>query len=209
VQEQLSARPGKHRETKRAFAYAGGLITCGSCGCTITAEMKKGRFVYYRCTGYRGEHGGGGYVREERLTEQFAAILAGLHFDAEVLEWVKTALRESHAVEQKQHDDAMVRLQGEHKRLEDRLHAAYLDKLDGRITAAFFDEKAGEWRSEQSRIRQAIERHKAANDRYLDLGVRLLDLARRAPDLFQSSKPEEKRSLLGFVLSNCTLADGS
>ena len=207
VQEQLSARPGKHRETKRTFAYGGGLMTCGICGCTITAEIKKGRYVYYRCTGYKGSHVVKA-VREEVLTDQYAAALAGLHFDAEVLEWLKTALRDSHDVEAREHAESVARLQAEHKRLEDRQHAMYEDKLDGRITAEFFDQRAAEWRAEQARIRSMIEQHKSANDQYLDLGVRLLELARRAPELFASSKPSDKRELLGFVVCNCTLTDG-
>lgn len=35
------------------FAYRG-LFTCGTCGCMLTAEIKKGKYVYYRCTGNRG-----------------------------------------------------------------------------------------------------------------------------------------------------------
>ena len=81
----------------------------------------------------------------------------------------------------------------------------YLDKLDGRITAEFFDTQAAECRAQQERIRRLhIERHKAASDEYLDSGVRLLELARRAPDLFRRSTPAEKRVLLGYVLSKAT-----
>ena len=37
-----------------AFA---GLLTCGICGCAITAEIKKATYTYYHCTGYRGRCG--------------------------------------------------------------------------------------------------------------------------------------------------------
>jgi site-specific DNA recombinase len=207
VQAHLSSRPGKHRETKHLFPYGAGLMTCGKCGCTITAELKKSRFVYYRCTGYREAHPLE-YVREEALTEQFAGALGALHFDDEVLDWPRIALRGSHEVQKREHDDAVERPQAEHKRLEDRLHTMYTDKLDGRISADFFDQKAAEMRSEQARMRGSIEQHKAANDQYLDVGVKLLELANRAPELFRSSKPMDKRELLGFVLSNCQLTDG-
>ena len=37
----------------RSFAF-GGLITCGVCGCAVTAVIKKGRYVYYKCTNFHG-----------------------------------------------------------------------------------------------------------------------------------------------------------
>ena len=38
---------GKHR--KQTFAFSG-LLVCGKCGCVVTAEVKKGQYVYYHCT---------------------------------------------------------------------------------------------------------------------------------------------------------------
>jgi len=44
-----------------------GLIQCADCGCLITPEKKKGKYVYYHCTEYNGKHGAK-WVREEELT---------------------------------------------------------------------------------------------------------------------------------------------
>jgi hypothetical protein len=41
-----------------------GLLTCGRCGRSMTAEKKKGKYVYYRCTSHRGTCGNA-YIREE------------------------------------------------------------------------------------------------------------------------------------------------
>ena len=79
----------------------------------------------------------------------------------------------------------------------------YLDKLDGRVDTAFFDRKAAEWRTEQDQILRTVEEHRHANTTYLDEGVQLLDLARRAHGLFRKQVASEKRRLLNFVLSNC------
>jgi hypothetical protein len=48
-----------------------------------------------------------------------------------------------------------------------------------------------------------IETHQNANQSYIEEGIRLLDLARRAHVLFENQPPAEKRKLLDFVLSNC------
>ncbi len=83
-----------------------------------------------------------------------------------------------------------------------------MDKLDGKIVGAFFDRKALEWREEQDRILRIIEEHQDANQSYLDEGIWALELARRAPELFQKQEAREKRRLLKFLLSNCTWKNG-
>ena len=154
----------KHRRMTHDFAFSG-LIACVKCGCSVVGEIKKQRYVYYHCTGYADKCQGNPascrrrYVREEVLEQQFTELLGRLHFDDEVLEWVRDALRASHADERRDHEEAIRRLQAEHKRLGDRINAMYLDKLDGRVDGAFFDEMSAEWRVEQNRCLREIERH--------------------------------------------------
>ncbi len=92
------------------------------------------------------------YVREEVLDQAFANLLDQLHFN-EV-----AALKASHADERREHEQAIHRSQVEYKRSEDRLHAMYLDKLDGRIDNAFHDRMSAQWRTEQTRPLREIER---------------------------------------------------
>jgi hypothetical protein len=44
------------------------------------------------------------------------------------------------------------RHQAEYKRLDERIHAMYVDKLDGLVDAAFFERISNQWREEQSTI---------------------------------------------------------
>ncbi len=196
----------RHRKAKHDFAFSR-LITCGHCGCSLVGEIKKGRYVYYHCTGYKGKCPEP-YTREEVLEAQFVDILKGLAFDNEVLDWVTEALRQSHADEKHYHDEAISQLQGEYNRLQNRIDAMYVDKLDGKINIDFYDRKATEWRYEQDRLLRSIEDHQNGNKNYLDEGVMILELARQASYLFERQGPREKRNLLNFVLSNCTWKDG-
>lgn len=84
----------------------------------------------------------------------------------------------------------------------------YLHRLDGRIGIAYFDEKSAKWGGEQHRLLRDIEKHQAANQTYFEEGIRLLELARNAANLFQMQPAGEKRRLLDFVLSNCSWKDG-
>jgi site-specific DNA recombinase len=116
---------------------------------------------------------------------------------------VREALHASHADERREQEEAIKRHQNQYKRLNDRIHAIYVDKVDGVVDAAFFEKMSNQWREEQNRCQREIERHQEADKSYLDKGVVLLDLARNAQRLFAMQEPREKRRLLNFVLSNC------
>ena len=203
----------KHRRMTHDFAFSG-LIACARCGCSVVGEIKKQKYIYYHCTGYadkcRGEPAScrRKYVREEVLEQQFTAMLGQLRFDYEVLNWVREALHASHADERHEHEEAIKRLQAEHRRLGARISAMYVDKLDGKIGGDFFDKMAGEWREEQRRLQRDIDRHEEAEQSYMDEGIRILELARNAQALFERQSAREKRRLLNFVLSNCSWEDG-
>ena len=135
-------------------------------------------------------------------------MLGQLRFDDEVLEWVGESLHASHTDERREHEEAIKRLRAEYDRLQARIDAMYIDKLDGRIGGDFFDKMAGQWRDEQTRCLRDIERHQEAEQSYMDEGVRILELVRNAQSLFERQPAREKRRLLNFVLSNCTWEDG-
>jgi site-specific DNA recombinase len=119
VQGMLDHRNArKIRSTHHDFAFHG-LLNCGHCGCAMVGELKKRRYVYYHCTGYRGKSGEP-YVREEVISKKFTEVLGRLHFGDDVLAWITKALRESHADEQKEHEQAIMRLQVEYERLQRR-----------------------------------------------------------------------------------------
>ncbi len=195
------------RYTKHQHAFAG-LMTCGRCGCAITAELKKGKYVYYHCTGFKGKCGEP-YVREEVLEEQFGQHLVRLRIDQEVFDWIVRALRESCSDEKREHSDAIARLQVEWDRLQKRIDAMYVDKLDGRIEEGFYKRMRAQWRDEQERCERDMERHRGADDSYMDQGIQILSLGQNAHRLFAAQPAKEKRSLLNFLLSNSTWAHGA
>jgi site-specific DNA recombinase len=207
VQGVLDARKAsKLRRGKHDFAFSG-LINCGHCCCAFVGELKKGRYIYYHCTGYKGKCDEP-YVREEVIAEKFSQILGRLSFGDGVLQWVSAALRESHADQRKEHDAAIARLQAECERLQNRIHAMYIDKLDGRVDRSFYVQMAEQWRVEQEKLMQEIALHQAADQCYLDEGVRLLELGQSAQRLFAKQEPNAQRRLLNFVLSNSIWKNG-
>ena len=81
-------------------------------------------------------------MREEVLEKQFTELLGRLHFDDEVLDWVRNALHANHVDQLREHEDAIKRHQAEYKHLDDRIRTMCVDKLKGqasysRIAEAF------------------------------------------------------------------------
>ena len=72
----------------------------------------------------------------------------------------------------------------------------------------FFDRKSKSWKQEQAEIRRKIGKHEIANHNYLDEGVRILELANKAVNLYEEQEMMEKRRLLDFVFLNSTWKNG-
>lgn len=202
-QKKASAR-------KKHFKYAGlpfiyrGLIRCADCGCVITPEKKKGKYVYYHCTQYNGKHGAD-WIREEELTEQFAELYKSLRIPSSVIEEITNTLRQSHKDKTQYHSFLLEAYQKEYKKYETRIENMYEDKLDGSITESFYNKKREEFRIKQGALNEKIKRLGVADEEYYLTSEYLLQLASRAYDLFLSSEEEEKRQLLKLTLQNLEL----
>jgi len=74
VQRIFEERSNPTREKTHTFVFRG-FIKCGECGGMITAEKKKGKYVYYHCT-KRITKCSQEYLREEELASQIIQSLA-------------------------------------------------------------------------------------------------------------------------------------
>lgn len=207
VQEVLAEKGRRRTRYQKHYWAFQGLLSCGHCGCAMTAEIRKGKYVYYHCTGHKGKCPEK-YVREEEVAQQFGEALRAIQLDDEVLEWMTAALKESHRDEKNYHDEVITSLQKQYQKLQDRIDAMYVDKLDSRISQEFFDRKSEEWRAEQADILRKIESHQNANRSYIDEGVKILELAQKAVILYEKQAMMEKRRLINFVFSNSTWTNG-
>ena len=194
VQELLDTRAqNKTRKVKHDFAFTG-VVRCGYCGCLMVGELKKGRYVYYHCTGNRGKCPEP-YTRQEVLTTEFAAVLRDLVIPQPVLDWLSDAVLESDRSGQAARQQSIMRLKAQHERIETRIRAMYLDKLDGRVAQDFYDEKAAEWRTEQGDLLRKIRNIQCAAPAPIDQAVDVIRLTSRASELFLEQTFSEQRRL--------------
>jgi site-specific DNA recombinase len=193
----------KPKLSPRGFAYRG-LLTCAYDNCKVTAEIKKERYTYYRCTGFRGKCDLP-YLREEVLGDRLGQILKNIHIPDTVLAQLQESLLNDKGREEEirrqQGERAAQRLAQVHRRMDQ----AYQDKLDGKISEEFWDRKSAEWQAEESDIRASLlELAQARPQRMLDAS-RILELANKAYFLYVRQSHEERAKLLKMVLSNCAI----
>jgi Recombinase/Recombinase zinc beta ribbon domain len=189
-------RYGKHQH---AFM---GLLTCGRCGCAITGEVQKGRYVYYHCTGFRGRCGNT-YVRDEELSRLFEDVVRRVQIPVEIADWIADALRESQDDKERFHRTAVMHLQQQYLSVQSKLDRAYEDRLAGQDHGRVVGQEVGE------AIRRETGRHEKASHDYSVTGSKILELAKNAHNLFIRQNSREQSRLLKTLLSNCTFDRGS
>ena len=132
---------------RKPFRYAAkpaifrGIIKCADCGCTITPEVKKDRYVYYSCSNYHDLHKKRIYIKEEDLLKPIYEVLKSIRIPDDVLEWLTQELKKIHENENRFHQENLKKLQKDYDLLEERISKMYDDKLDGLITEDLYQKK--------------------------------------------------------------------
>ena len=195
---------------KKHFKFAGlpyvyrGLIRCADCGCMVTPEKAKDKYVYYHCTQYKGKHNAE-WLREEDITEQFGQLFKRIQIPQEIVDEILVSLKSVHQGKSEFREEQFKKLTEERERYAKRIDTMYLDKLDGRITTDEYDRLYKVFREKIEETDAKLVNLQDAEDTYYLTANYLLQLANEAYDLFISSEIEQKRQLLKLVLQNPTL----
>ena len=199
------ARPHANR---RGFAF-NNLAVCGKCGCKVLGEIKKKQFTYYHCTFSKGRHEGWGYVPENRIAHLFEPSVKAVTLDAETVDWLKDALRETDTKSQGLRENRIASLQKELERASQRLSRLYDAKFDGELDEEAFKAKEGEYRANITEIKAILNGLSKVNPNWYENASRILELSNRLYPQYLKSKYEDKAAILKFLASNYTLVDAT
>ena len=196
----------RSRYRKHEFAF-GGLLQCAYDNCTVTAELKKGKYVYYRCSGYRGKCALPRF-READMGLRLGQLLKAIYIPDAILRLLQKSLKEDQDRSESWRRQERERLQRRLAGIRTRLDQAYSDKLDGKISEDFWQRKANEWQQEEQQVLLALNGLQDAGPDRVLTGSRILELANKAHFLYLRQNPAEQGKLLKIVLSNCAI-DGA
>ncbi len=207
--QKLLGRPGKPRET-RTFAYTG-MIRCGECGFSVTAERKTNRFgsryTYYHCSKRRlDRHCGQSYVSVANLEDQILEFLNAISLPDRFHQWAMARLEKTMNVRKDEGEAQKKSLLREQAAATRELEN--LTKL--RIRDLVNDDEYLRERQEVERrqlgIAQRLEVLKQ-NDNRFEPASSILSLNNRLASRFTSGDLEKRRLILNIVGSNLVLRD--
>jgi site-specific DNA recombinase len=203
--QALLRRPGIQRPQSRVFTFTG-MLRCGGCGLSITAEEKRNRYgylyTYYHCT--RSNHEmpcREPYLRVEQLEEQILAFLDSLRIAASITEDLIAELGSaatSHSA----------RLGAQRTSISthvDALNRELATLTDMRVRSLVTDDEFMEKRSELTRARlAALERLRDLDQEedWPDLLRTLISFSNSAVEYFRNGDDEQRRLVLAATSSN-------
>ncbi len=227
VQAILAGKTSNAGSSSKNFAYRG-LMKCALCGCTITAESKKnGKYIYYRCTGMRGNLGspttahpdiptsphpqkcpGMKMITEPDITAQYAAVLGGCQISAERMAWLKTALKESLAEERHTVETIVEAAQREAKHLRSQIEHLYLDRLNSQVPQWLYEKKRPELEEQLAAAELRMRSITKAEGAWYEKAETILELALEAGNLFSIGSPDQRRNLILELQESALIKDG-
>ncbi len=204
-QETMAKRfQGMKKKRKHEFVYQG-LITCGDCGCILTAEIKKEKYIYYHCSNGRKKCQKKIYFAEHKLDKQFNEILPNIDLPDDLYDQTVQALKDAnHQI----HDHQLQRrkeLEAEYLSLKEKKKLIYDDRLERRISAQHYEDSKAKFNLELGLIHKKMEMLEKASFNCLEDGLKILELAKNANIAYKMGNIETRKQLLRILLSNCKM----
>lgn len=184
-----------------------GLIRCAKCGCILSPETVKGKFIYYSCTNARKNICNKKfYIPERDLLKPIHEVLRKFETIPQTkIDEIVTGLKESSTSKVLYHTNAIKELQREYNEIQVRVDRMMDILIDGSISKNDYEKKLKEMKSKQYDINIQIEDHTRADENYYLTANIVLNLAKDASKLFESSEVPEKRAILNYLLQNPTM----
>ncbi len=196
-------RNGRHRNrsntTKTDFIFKG-MIKCKNCGCTVTPELKKGKYVYLRpnsklgCTCKQ--------INETVALKEVEKVLNSMEFPPKLLEKLNSILKNSIESKNEYSQAFLTKLSNDLKSIEKKLNRILDLFIDESITKTEYDKRKYELSVQRDNIESQIAKLNDANDDFEITVKYLLDVASRSYSLFKSSGIDVKRKILKLVFPN-------
>ncbi|NJO34148.1 MAG: hypothetical protein HC869_14455 [Rhodospirillales bacterium] len=206
-------RPGRPKPKTYSFAYTG-LIRCGACGLSVTAEHKVNRryghrYIYYHCTKRAlGPRCPERSVEVADLNRQIEAFLRSLAVGPQWEKWIAETLAAQ--AEQFSNDERARKKSLADALTETSKQLAELTGLRVRnlLTDAEFVGQRQFLQQEQLRLQQKISNIDRSTNRFEPL-ERVVSFNNRAPVWFSHADDGSKRLIIQTVGSNLTLKAGN
>jgi len=210
--QDLMARDFTTRPKDYEFAYTG-LIKCGECGASITAEHKTNhrygcKYIYYHCTKRkRTEKCSQKYIQEPKLSDQFVSFIDSLTIDNDVLGVALDAIDGQKDSIIAKNNTVIASLKRRITEAERSLSELLTIKLRKLLSDEDFLSKKTELEAEIRRLNDQLVKTKKYPDYVSEKSVETFNFVATMKEKFQNGSNRRKRSIIRQIGSNLTLTD--
>jgi cell division protein FtsB len=210
--QSIMNRKSAPRPKRHAFAYTG-LIKCGECGASVTAEHKMQRhghrYVYYHCTHRKvGSSCAQGVVEVEQLEMQIRSFLESVTLPKGIfglVEWVMRDNQGDEIEQEKAELDSLQKRIAEIGRELEGLTDMCIRKL---IPDEEYVAKRNKLEEERFGLREAVHKNDGRIERTAALTLAEFRFSENAVRRFESGSIVQRRAMVQWIGSNLTLLDG-
>lgn len=197
IKSRTSGRISKHD-----FVFSN-LIKCSKCGCFMVGEIKKGRYIYYHCTGNRGGNcKSKSYIREEKIEKAILDTLATIRLSDDVLELAKRSFKYELENQNIYNEERIKSLDEEIKKMKERSDKLFNLFLDGKVNETIFEKKSAEIESTLDDLILSRSAYTKTGFELLKYSENLFELFKMSSGLYSRLDNAKKRELLKLLCSN-------
>ncbi|MFC2108525.1 recombinase family protein [Candidatus Bipolaricaulota bacterium] len=205
VQGRLDSKQHSHASQRHTFPYRDlDLLVCGKCGCKITAQEKKGLYVYYNCTQGRGKCEQP-YIRQERLADLLAVVVDSVHLTEEQVKFLLEVAGKNREASSRRAKLEIGHLESAVAQIKADRIQAYTDKSRGLIEDEFWIDIDGNYQRRLETTSERLKELRSQRGSVLNEPRAALELLQSGPDLYRRISHDEKARVLKTLVWNCDI----
>ncbi|MEO6536543.1 MAG: recombinase family protein [Candidatus Paceibacterota bacterium] len=207
--KEVSDKKARRTRPKTLSFTLSGFMTCANCGCAITAELKKNKYIYYHCTNGKGICDQRSFnANETELHKQITLDLKKLKISPRMIDIVYKAKLEELEHSKGTGDHALEDAQKALKLLATRKSRLVDTYTEGDIDTDLYRAKLREIDNENVRLTKRIaDLEKEVSDPLatIELIYSKFKEGISLSERYKAVEPSERRIILSEALSNSTL----
>jgi len=210
----ILGKKGKPRPRTHIFAFTG-LMRCGECGATITAEekikkQKNGnihQYIYYHCTKKLNPNCTQKCVRKEELEKQVLLMLDKIEIPQSFHKWALDELKKDSAKDGENIKKITENKQKEYNNCLKKFDAIIEMRANSELTQEEFMAKKESLAKEKAKLYEILTDTDKRADEWIGKAEKVFSFARDAKTNFKNGTLQQKREILSALGSNLLLKD--
>lgn len=200
--QQIIKSRSSAKMTKRDFTFSN-LIKCKKCGCYMVGELKKGRYVYYHCTGNKGgDCKKGSYIREEKIEAAILDMLDKMSLSKDTVDLMKKCFRNELENQNLYSEQKIKALEAEIEKTKAKASKLFDLYLGGDVADEIYKKKNKELEESLDGMLIKYSHLTKSGIHFIKYGESLFELFEMTSELYLQLDNAKKRTLLKLLCSN-------